>query len=214
MDHKLTTRSQEAVANALRLAQDAGNPSFEPIHLLAALLQDHEGIAFQVLNEVADTATIENTTRAALAQLPSSTGESVAEPNPTQATLKVVRLAGDEASDNGDDYVSTEHLLVGLALNEGQVGKILNDAGASAKILRKISGWSAALARNVSACARAGRSSSPVSSGSGPWRNMCSMIRANSSPSAFFGSARTTRVAALETNRPRSYRILANVSGP
>ena len=132
MDHKLTTRSQEAVANALRLAQDAGNPSFEPIHLLAALLQDHEGIAFQVLNEVADTATIENTTRAALAQLPSSTGESVAEPNPTQATLKVVRLAGDEASDNGDDYVSTEHLLVGLALNEGQVGKILNGAGASA----------------------------------------------------------------------------------
>ena len=137
MDHKLTTRSQEAVANALRLAQDAGNPSFEPIHLLAALLQDHEGIAFQVLNEVADTATIENATRAALAQLPSSTGESVAEPNPTQATLKVVRLAGDEASDNGDDYVSTEHLLVGLALNEGQVGKILNDAGASAKKLRK-----------------------------------------------------------------------------
>lgn len=137
MDQKFTTKSQEALATALRTAGAAGNAMLEPIHLLSALLEDREGIAFEVLSSVADADAIGREVRRELASLPGATGESVAEPQPSQAMLNVISAAGAKAQERGDDYVSTEHLLLGLAENEGRVGKILRDAGANDKKLRQ-----------------------------------------------------------------------------
>lgn len=137
MDQKFTTKSQEALATALRTAGAAGNAMLEPIHLLSALLEDREGIAFEVLSSVADADAIGREVRRELASLPGATGESVAEPQPSQAMLNVISAAGTKAEERGDDYVSTEHLLLGLADNEGKAGKILRDAGASDKKLRQ-----------------------------------------------------------------------------
>lgn len=137
MDQKLTAKSQEALATALRTAGAAGNAMLEPIHLLSALLEDREGIAFEVLSSVADVEGIAREVRRELASLPGATGESVAEPQPSQAMLNVISAAGAKAQERGDDYVSTEHLLLGLAENEGKAGKILREAGASDKKLRQ-----------------------------------------------------------------------------
>ena len=137
MDQKLTAKSQEALATALRTAGAAGNAMLEPIHLLSALLEDREGIAYEVLSNVADVDGIAREVRRELASLPGATGESVAEPQPSQAMLKVISAAGAKAQERGDDYVSTEHLLLGLADNEGKAGKILRDGGASDKKLRQ-----------------------------------------------------------------------------
>ena len=137
MNQKFTTKSQEALATALRTAAAAGNAMLEPIHLLSALLEDREGIAFEVLSSVANADAIGREVRRELTSLPGATGESLAEPQPSQATLKVISDAGEVAQDRGDSYVSTEHLLCGLALNEGKVGIILRGAGASDKKIRK-----------------------------------------------------------------------------
>lgn len=137
MEHKLTTKSQEAIASGLQTAAAGGNPTLEPIHILGALLEDREGIAFQILQEVADADAVGSEVRRALVDLPGATGESVAEPKPSQAALNIVNLAGTAAKERGDDYVSTEHLLLALSQNEGQAGKILRDAGATEKKIRK-----------------------------------------------------------------------------
>ncbi|WP_278971338.1 ATP-dependent chaperone ClpB [Mobiluncus mulieris] len=137
MEQKLTTKSQEAIASALQTAAAGGNPTLEPIHILSALLEDHEGIAFQILQEVANTEEVSREVRHVLVTLPGASGASVAQPQPSQAALNIVNQAGVAAKERGDDYVSTEHLLVALAQSEGETGKILRRAGATDKKLLK-----------------------------------------------------------------------------
>ncbi|NMW64249.1 ATP-dependent chaperone ClpB [Mobiluncus mulieris] len=137
MEQKLTTKSQEAIASALQTAAAGGNPTLEPIHILSALLEDHEGIAFQILQEVANTEEVSREVRHVLVTLPGASGASVAQPQPSQAALNIVNQAGVAAKERGDDYVSTEHLLVALAQSEGETGKILRHAGATDKKLLK-----------------------------------------------------------------------------
>lgn len=137
MEQKLTTKSQEAIASALQTAAAGGNPTLEPIHILSALLEDHEGIAFQILQEVANTEEVSREVRHVLVTLPGASGASVAQPQPSQAALNIVNQAGVAAKERGDDYVSTEHLLVALAQSEGETGKILRRVGATDKKLLK-----------------------------------------------------------------------------
>ncbi|MGC5629328.1 ATP-dependent chaperone ClpB [Georgenia sp. Z1344] len=136
MDTKLTTRSQEAVASALQLATTGGNPQIEPSHLLKALLEQGEGIALALLDAVgADRADLTRRTDAALAALPGASGGSVAQPQTSRAFLTVISGATDEARALGDEYVSTEHLLLGLAAAPG-TDQVLGHAGATADALR------------------------------------------------------------------------------
>lgn len=137
MEQKLTTKSQEAIASGLQTAAAGGNPTLEPIHILSALLEDREGIAFQILQEVANTDEVSREVRHVLVTLPGASGASVAQPQPSQAALNIVNQAGVAAKERGDDYVSTEHLLVALAQSEGETGKILRRAGATDKKLLK-----------------------------------------------------------------------------
>ncbi|MCR6688343.1 ATP-dependent chaperone ClpB [Cellulomonas sp.] len=132
MDAKFTTRSQEALGSAFQSASAAGNPQLEPAHILDALLQQQGGVANGLLDAVgADRASLGRAVRGILVNLPSSSGATVSQPPASRATTAALLAANDEARTLGDDYVSTEHLLIGLAAGQSGVADALRGAGAS-----------------------------------------------------------------------------------
>src|SRR5215210_8094858 len=95
---KLTTKSQEALADAIRRAVRAGNPNLEPVHLLQALLEQDGGVAAPLLDAVGvDRAMVAAEADALLRQLPSAAGETVASPDASRSTLAVLNAAGERA---------------------------------------------------------------------------------------------------------------------
>ena len=136
MTREMTTKAQEAVSSALQAAAAAGNPQVEPIHLLEALIEQREGIALSLLEAVgADVRAIGARTRNALVALPSAQGASAGSAQPSNALLAVVRDAGERAEAGGDQYISTEHLLIALAASQTEAGRILTQGGAEADAL-------------------------------------------------------------------------------
>ena len=136
MAHEMTTKAQEAVSSALQAAGAAGNPQVEPIHLLEALIEQREGIALSLLEAVgADVRAIGARTRNALVALPSAQGASAGSAQPSNALLAVVRDAGERAEAGGDQYISTEHLLIALAASQTEAGRILTQGGVEADAL-------------------------------------------------------------------------------
>lgn len=136
MAREMTTKAQEAVSSALAAAGAAGNPQVEPIHLLEALIEQREGIALSLLEAVgADVRAIGARTRNALVALPSAQGASTGTAQPSNALLAIVRDAGERAEAGGDQYISTEHLLIALAASQTEAGRILTQGGASADAL-------------------------------------------------------------------------------
>ena len=120
MDIQLTTKSQEALGAAVRIAASKGNAQVDPVHLLDSLLQQGEGIATALLDAVgANVTVLTREVRAEVDALPAATGSSVVEPRLSQAMHKVLTAAKDLAKERGDDYVSTEHLLIGLSKTGG-----------------------------------------------------------------------------------------------
>ncbi len=111
---KPTERAQEAIAVSARIAGERGNPVVEPDHLLAALLEAREGVVEPVLQRAgADMAGLRAAVEASIGRRPqvsgSATGAQLS--NPYRAVL---RRAGKEAEALGDEYISTEHILLGL----------------------------------------------------------------------------------------------------
>ena len=136
MAREMTTKAQEAVSSALQAAAAAGNPQVEPIHLLEALIEQREGIALSLLEAVgADVRAIGARTRNALVALPSAQGASAGSAQPSNALLAVVRDAGERAEAGGDQYISTEHLLIALAASQTEAGRILTQGGVEADAL-------------------------------------------------------------------------------
>ena len=136
MAREMTTKAQEAVSSALQAAAAAGNPQVEPIHLLEALIEQREGIALSLLEAVgADVRAIGARTRNALVALPSAQGASTGSAQPSNALLAVVRDAGERAEAGGDQYISTEHLLIALAASQTEAGRILTQGGVEADAL-------------------------------------------------------------------------------
>ena len=135
MDLKLTTRSQEAMASAVQRASTDGAPQVEPAHLLAALLAQGDGVAPALLRAVGvDLTTTRRSVEAAIAALPRASGQSVSSPSLGRATYQAMSAAGEVARELDDEYVSTEHLLIGLASGEGGRGSVaasLADSGAT-----------------------------------------------------------------------------------
>ncbi len=120
MDIQFTTKSQDALGAAVRMAGAKGNPQVEPLHVLDSFLQQGEGIASALLVSVgADVAALNGAVRRAIEALPSASGSSVASPQLSSATYKVINAAQELATERGDAYVSTEHLLIALAQSGG-----------------------------------------------------------------------------------------------
>ncbi len=134
---KFTHRSQEAIGAAAELAKTAGNPAVEPAHLLAALLGQTDGIARPLLEAVGvEPANVARDLSDVLAKLSSATGATVASPAYGRPTVAALESATQLAESLGDEYVSTEHLLVGLASVDSPVKELLERTGASAAALQ------------------------------------------------------------------------------
>ncbi|GAA2199252.1 ATP-dependent chaperone ClpB [Sinomonas flava] len=136
MDVKFTTKSQEALSAAAMNASTAGNPQVEPPHLLKALMDQREGVAVALLRATgADPDAVSVAASTAIKAMPSSSGSTVAQAQLSRQGLQVIQAAQQQAEQLGDTYVSTEHLLLGLASDGGAAGKALRDAGASREAL-------------------------------------------------------------------------------
>jgi len=135
---QLTALSRDAVSAAVRLALTAGNPEAQPSHLLHALLTHPDNTVGALLQAVgADPKQIDETAEAAINKLPRSSGSSVAQPQLSGAFARVLADAETRASQLGDKYVATEHLLMGLATVDSDVNKALTGAGATPDKLAK-----------------------------------------------------------------------------
>src|SRR5437763_12937247 len=118
--YKWTMKSQQALSTAVQSAATAGHPHVEPIHLLLALLAQTDGIARPLLEAAgADGPVVATQAKAVLDRLPAATGATVAAPGLSRPAIAVVNAAAELASSLGDEYVSTEHLVVGLAKEGG-----------------------------------------------------------------------------------------------
>lgn len=137
MNDQLTTKAQEALSVAVRSAATAGNPAVEPMHLLRALLQQTDGLTAPLLEAVgADVNQVQRSVDAAFDALPKAQGSTVASPSLGRATYAVLSHAGEVARELEDEYVSTEHILVGLAHVDSPVRDLLTANGATAEKLR------------------------------------------------------------------------------
>jgi ATP-dependent Clp protease ATP-binding subunit ClpB len=129
---RLTTKSREAIAEAAAIAGQRGHATVEAWHLLLSLLDTGGSTAAGLLRAVgANPADIRRAAARAIENLPSAHGASVAEPNLSRELLNALNEAEQLARPLGDEYVSTEHLLAGLARVGGAVSKALREAGAT-----------------------------------------------------------------------------------
>ena len=131
-----TTRSQQALAAAVQSAAAAGNPAVEPVHLLDALLTQSGGTTGPLLAAAGvDGSALTGAVRDELRALPSASGASVANPGLSRASHEVLQRAQDLAAQLGDEFVSSEHLVVGIATVDSPAGKLLTAAGATPEAL-------------------------------------------------------------------------------
>lgn len=134
MDTKFTTRSQEALAKAIETTTAARNTQTEPAHVLKALLDQPNSIAGSLLTAVgADRKEIVRATTAACATLPIMSGQS--EPTASRALSEMLTAAKKEAQARGDEYISTEHLLLAIAAGTSPAASILASQGATREAL-------------------------------------------------------------------------------
>lgn len=132
MDTKFTSRSQVALSTAIKDAAERGNSQVEPAHLLAALLEGDDSIAGALITHLGGRPQeIRSRAQAIVAGLPSASGSSVSQPQLSRAGLSVISSAEKEMQALGDQYVSTEHLLLGIAADSGEAGRLLSAEGIS-----------------------------------------------------------------------------------
>jgi ATP-dependent Clp protease ATP-binding subunit ClpB len=136
VDDKLTRKSQEALSQAVQRATTAGHPDVDGLHLLAALIGQEGGTAAPLLRAVgADPAAVLARVEQQLARLPKAAGATVSAPQTSRPLLAAIGTAGRRAREMSDEYISTEHLLVGLAADGGPAAVLLREAGATPKAL-------------------------------------------------------------------------------
>src|SRR5262245_50463739 len=126
---KLTVKAQEAVQRAHGLAQDLGNPQLQPLHLLAALLKEDQGLVKPLVQKIgANLQQLESIVDGELRRLPKVSG-TAGEVGLNPAALKVLETAQDVAQKMKDQFVSTEHLLIALTQVDDQAKRLLEMHG-------------------------------------------------------------------------------------
>ncbi|MFT4011025.1 MAG: ATP-dependent chaperone ClpB [Nocardioidaceae bacterium] len=134
---KFTKRSQEAISAAVQNASAAGNSQVEATHLLRALLEQTDGLIEPLIREAgADPKAVAAATTHELDRLAKATGTTVAAPSTSRALLAVLAKAEELARQRGDDFISTEHLLVAIAEVDSPAAVVLRQAGATAEALQ------------------------------------------------------------------------------
>ena len=139
MEQKFTTMAQEAVGDAIQSASAAGNAQVETLHVMDALLRQENGVARSLIEAAGgDPQAIAAAVRNALVALPSASGSSTSQPQASRQLTAAIAQAEKEMQQMGDEYVSTEHLLIGIAASKpNQSAEILEKNGVTAASLRK-----------------------------------------------------------------------------
>ncbi len=122
---KLTIKAQAAVQAAQELAQDRGNPQIEPLHLLAGLLQEEQGVIRPLLDKIGvNRHQLDRMAESELGHLPKVSGGAT--PQGSEGLLRVLESSQREADTMKDEYVSTEHLLLALAKVDSKAKSLLS----------------------------------------------------------------------------------------
>ena len=140
---KLTIKAQEAVAAAQGLAADRGNPEIDPLHVLAALLHENDGVVVPIFEQIGtQVPQLGDMIDAEMGHFPKASGGTTPQPGP--ALGRVLEEAQHEADRMKDEYVSTEHLLLALAKVDSKAKRILDlnaiEEGDILKALKRIRG--------------------------------------------------------------------------
>jgi ATP-dependent Clp protease ATP-binding subunit ClpB len=136
---RFTIKAQEAVAAAQRLATSSANSELVPAHLLVSLLAEAEGFAPQLLVKLGeDVAGVRERALSAVEALPTVSGGDEAEARPSKALIDTIKRAEREAAAQGDEYISTDHLLVALADKGSGVADLLPDRDAIAAAITEV----------------------------------------------------------------------------
>jgi ATP-dependent Clp protease ATP-binding subunit ClpB len=132
---RLTVKAAEALQGAAAAARRRGNPEIHGVHLLATLLAQEEGIVVPVLQKLeVNVGLVQSRAEEALDAMARVEGGS--EPNLARDLRKALDGAEEMSRELGDEFVSTEHLLLGLSSEKNDAGRILRDAGANLSELR------------------------------------------------------------------------------
>ena len=139
MEQKFTTMAQEAVGDAIQSASAAGNAQVETLHVMDALLRQENGVVRSLIEAAGGgPQAIGAAVRNALVALPSASGSSTSQPQASRQLTAAIAQAEKEMQQMGDEYVSTEHLLIGIAASKpNQSAEILEKNGVTAASLRK-----------------------------------------------------------------------------
>ena len=136
--NKLTNMSREAITDAVQSASAAGNAQIDVLHLLNALLTQEQGVVRGLIEAAGgDAKTIGTAVRNALTNLPSASGSTTAQPQPSRQFEAALVQSEKEMQQMGDEYISTEHLLIGIAAAApNQAADILQANNVTAQALR------------------------------------------------------------------------------
>src|SRR5436190_2083793 len=138
---RFTVKSQEAVAAAQKLAAEHGNPEVAPAHLLLALLDQEEGLVVPVLQKLgADVPAIRRRVLSEVDGLPRLGGDAEPETRPSQAFVRVLQRAEKEMAGLGDEYISTEHILIALTDTASALAEVLPDRDSLVKGIAEVRG--------------------------------------------------------------------------
>jgi ATP-dependent Clp protease ATP-binding subunit ClpB len=136
--NKFTIKSQEAVQNAQEIASSYGNQIIEPEHLLAALVQDSEGIVVPILQKLGTNVNyLKIKINEMVEHLPKVQGSNISNQQISSALGQIFESAQQEAQQLKDEYVSTEHLLLGILAAKTPATKLLTDQGVTKESIYK-----------------------------------------------------------------------------
>ncbi|WP_302937982.1 ATP-dependent Clp protease ATP-binding subunit [uncultured Senegalimassilia sp.] len=135
---KLAVTAQEAFQASIGVAGDAQSSTIEPIHLLKAMLDASENNLSAIIKRIgADPAQLSRNVDDAIAAMPKASGSSMPMAMPSNNLIKVIDNAVKAAERMGDSYATTEHLLIALAQDKGEAGRVLNGLGITGKTVEE-----------------------------------------------------------------------------
>ena len=139
MEQKFTTMAQEIIGDAIQSASAAGNAQVETLHVMDALLRQENGVIQGLIQAAGgNPQAIGAAVRNALVKMPAASGSTTSQPQASRQLTAALAQAEKEMQQMGDEYVSTEHLLIGIAASApNQSADILKANGVTAAALRK-----------------------------------------------------------------------------
>lgn len=137
--NKFTIKSQEIVQRAIELAADRNHQALDPLHILKVMTMDAEGVTLAILKKTGiSIPKLDGGIDEALSRLPVVSGSSVSGQYLSNEAKEMFDAAQKQADDLGDEYISSEHLLLGLLVTKCEAGRLVKDEGLTKERLLQV----------------------------------------------------------------------------